>query len=201
MREQGKRCERGSVVPLAVVSVFILIAFVSFSVDQGIAYAAKARQENAIDGARASCMDASFALAAKNDEDPARAVARQVTESVRAQGFSGSVTVWFYEAPRDAMPRSQRLWVVGIQLQEDVPTVFARGFGIGSIPAASYQVVDVVPYASDRAWRPEERVSGRYEVRAGESFSHASFRRIDALDGFPKELAEEARAALDGSAA
>ena len=58
--------------PLAVAAAFVLFAALAFSVDQGIAYATKARQENALDAARAACMDASFALRAKNDDDRRR---------------------------------------------------------------------------------------------------------------------------------
>ena len=72
MNASDRRDERGSALPLVLVAALALFAVLAFSVDQGIAYAAKARQENALDAARAACMDASFALVAKNADDPGR---------------------------------------------------------------------------------------------------------------------------------
>ena len=96
MNGYGRPCERGNMLPLAVMCVLVLFAVLAFAVDQGIAYAAKARQENALDAARSACMDASFALAAKNDENPGRLVANLVIRTVREEGFSGRVRVWFF---------------------------------------------------------------------------------------------------------
>lgn len=99
MNASDRRDERGSALPLVLVAALALFAVLAFSVDQGIAYAAKARQENALDAARAACMDASFALVAKNADDPGRMVADRVVRTARDAGFEGKASVWFYETP------------------------------------------------------------------------------------------------------
>lgn len=126
---------------LAVAAAFVLFAALAFSVDQGIAYATKARQENALDAARAACMDASFALRAKNDDDPAARFAERAVRAVRDAGCAGSVAVWFYEAPETDTAEGERMWAVGLQVEEESPTVFARGFGVEGIPVASHRVM------------------------------------------------------------
>ena len=99
--------ERGTIAPLALTAVLLLFAVLAFSVDQGIACAAKVRQENAVDAARDACIDASFALMEKNADDPGLAVAHRVAETLRADGFFGAATVWFFEVPKEDLPASR----------------------------------------------------------------------------------------------
>ena len=139
MNASDRRDERGSALPLVLVAALALFAVLAFSVDQGIAYAAKARQENALDAARAACMDASFALVAKNADDPGRMVADRVVRTARDAGFEGKASVWFYETPEARASSTERHWVVGMQFEEESPTVFARGYGIEGLPVASYR--------------------------------------------------------------
>lgn len=186
--------------PLAVVSTFVLFAVLAFAVDQGLASATKARQENALDAARAACMEASFTLVAKNDENPARLLADRAARAVREGGCEGRVEVWFYEASEDAASADERLWVIGMQVSEDAPTVFARGFGIEGIAVASHRVVVAVPYAETRVWRPAERVCGRFNLAAGERPEAASFTPLASLDEFPLEVGEQVRAATASKA-
>ena len=196
MSARRHRDERGNMLPLAIASLFVLFAVLAFAIDQGIAYAAKARQENVLDAARSACMDASFALTAKNSQDPGRAVAEAVVGTAREEGFAGCVTVWFYEEPAEGLSLSERLWAVGMQMEEEAPTVFSRGYGLSSLPVASHRVVVAEPYASERAWRPDERACGRYEAAAGAGAAGISFVRMDKLDEFPAEMADSVRAAL-----
>ena len=198
MRSTGRRSERGSMLPLVVAAVLVLFAVLAFAVDQGIAYAAKARQENALDAARAACMDASFALVAKNADDPGRMVADRVVRTVRDAGFRGASAGWFYEAPEESASSTERHWAIGMQLEEESPTVFARGYGIDALPVASYRVMTAMPYAGERVWRPAERRCGRYDYPAGTDAASWSYEALSSLDAFPAELAEAARAALAG---
>ena len=191
------RDERGNMLPLVVVAVFVLFAVLAFSVDQGIAYATKARQENVLDSARSSCMDASFALVAKNADDPGRMIADWVVRTVRDAGFRGEVSVWFYEAPEASASSAERHWTIGIQLAEVSPTVFARGYGIDGLPVASYRVMTAMPYAGEKVWRPAERRCGRYDCAAGAEVTVCSYKALTSLDAFPAELAEAARAVAD----
>lgn len=187
--------ELGNMLPLVVVSTLVLFAVLAFSVDQGIAYAVKARQENALDAARSACMEASFALAAKNAEDPGALVAECVVRTLREEGCEGQVSVWFYEAPAELLPSSERLWVIGMQVEGQSETVFARGYGIDALPVASCKVVTARPYAGERVWRPAKRRCGRFDAVLG-SGAALTFTDVQSLDAFPREVAEAARAAL-----
>ena len=188
--------ERGTIAPLALTAVLLLFAVLAFSVDQGIACAAKVRQENAVDAARDACFDASFALMAKNADDPGLAVARRIAESLRSAGFSGAATVWFFEVPKEDLLASRRVWGVAVQLQEQVPTVFARGFGIESLPVASKRVVVAEPFAGSVVWRPDRSGGEVFELASGAEPTALARRGFDRLDDGPAELEREVRAAV-----
>ena len=174
--------ERGTIAPLALTAVLLLFAVLAFSVDQGIACAAKVRQENAVDAARDACFDASFALMAKNADDSA--------------GFSGAATVWFFEMPKEDLLASRRVWGVAVQLQEQAPTVFARGFGIESLPVASKRVLVAEPFAGSVVWRPDRSGGEVFELASGAEPTALARRGFDRLDDGPAELEREVRAAV-----
>lgn len=188
--------ERGIIAPLALTAVLLLFAVLAFSVDQGIACAAKVRQENAVDAARDACFDASFALMAKNADDPGLAVARRIAESLRSAGFSGAATVWFFEVPKEDLLASRRVWGVAVQLQEQAPTVFARGFGIESLPVASKRVLVAEPFAGSVVWRPDRSGGEVFELASGAEPTALARRGFDRLDDGPAELEREVRAAV-----
>ena len=188
--------ERGTIAPLALTAVLLLFAVLAFSVDQGIACAAKVRQENAVDAARDACFDASFALMAKNADDPGLAVARRIAESLRSAGFSGAATVWFFEVPKEDLLASRRVWGVAVQLQEQAPTVFARGFGIESLPVASKRVLVADPFAGSVVWRPDRSGGEVFELASGAEPTALARRGFDRLDDGPAELEREVRAAV-----
>ena len=188
--------ERGTIAPLALTAVLLRFAVLAFSVDQGIACAAKVRQENAVDAARDACFDASFALMAKNADDPGLAVARRIAESLRSAGFSGAATVWFFEVPKEDLLASRRVWGVAVQLQEQAPTVFARGFGIESLPVASKRVLVAEPFAGSVVWRPDRSGGEVFELASGAEPTALARRGFDRLDDGPAELEREVRAAV-----
>lgn len=188
--------ERGTIAPLVVMAALLLFAVLAFSIDQGIACVAKVKQENALDAARDACMDASFALVVKNDDEPGRAVAHRIAETLRREGFAGEVAVWFYEAPAAEVPTSRRVWGIAIQVQEQSPTVFARGFGIASLPVASKRIVMAEPFADTVVWRPGHDVCGRFELTGDAEVSALLFERLSRLDEYPAELAAALRASI-----
>ncbi len=188
--------EVGTMAPLAVVAVIILISVLSFGIDQGIAYTAKDRQVQALDAARRACMDPTGALPAKFSEEPGRAITQLVADTVVKQGSSGDVAVWFYEAPASAMPDDERLWIVGMQVSEEVPTAFGHALGVKTIPASTCLIIEAKPYASEKVWRPQRRICGCYRVSGGADSSSASFTSIGAVEDFPDEMAARIRKAL-----
>ena len=192
--------ERGTIAPLVVMSALLLMAVLAWAIDQGIACAVKVRQENALDAARDACMAPSFALVAKNDDDPGRAVACRFMQVLREEGVEGSVSVWFYEAPREDLPPSRRVWGIGVQVQGASPTIFARGFGIASLPVASTLVVVAEPFADEATWRPAiDSGNGCYEGDIAAEGEAPAFFGLAELGEFPDEVEDAVRAAVSAA--
>ena len=133
---------------------------------------------------------------AKNADDPGLAVARRIAESLRSAGFSGAATVWFFEVPKEDLLASRRVWGVAVQLQEQAPTVFARGFGIESLPVASKRVLVAEPFAGSVVWRPDRSGGEVFELASGAEPTALARRGFDRLDDGPAELEREVRAAV-----
>lgn len=186
--------EAGTILPLAVAAMFVLFSVLAFFVDQAVAYAAKARQESVLDEMRASCMDSSTALEARGIPDPGSVIASRAVEVARSEGFEGRVRVWFYEAPAAQVAQTRRVWGIGLQIEEDVPTVLARGFGIPSIPVASHRTMVAEPYAGERVWRPDRTPCGRFEAAPRQD--QEMFYQMGSIDEFPDEMAREVAATL-----
>lgn len=186
------RAERGGVAPLALISVLLLFGVLACSIDQGIACAVKTKQETALAAVRSRCMEASFALPAKNAEQPGAVVAAAAASTLRDNGFEGRATIWFYELPQTDVGTARRLWIVGVQVEEGSPALFARGFGWESFPVASTRIIVIEPYADTRSWRPQDSGNGRYALSSGESIDRLSFERLDAIDQYPVEIADRA---------
>ena len=191
------RGEGGNLAPLAVALCLVLVMMLGFLADCAALYGAKARQEQALDAARSACMDASRSAAAKYGDDAGAVLADAIAEQVRAQGVQGEVSVWFYEAPSRAVAESERLWVVGMQVEEEQPLPFPVSSASGA-KVASSRIFSARPYAAQQVWRPDSRICGVHRFGDGCGAGQGRFSAIGALEGFPQEMVEEAQARLGG---
>ena len=191
------RGEKGNVAPLAVALCLVLVMTLGFLADCAVLYGAKARQEQALDAARSACMDAGQAASAKYGDDAGAVLADSIVDQIRGQGVEGAVSGWFYEAPARAVAESERVWVVGMQVEE----AKALPFAVSSAPdakVASSRVFSARPYAAQKVWRPDARICGVHRFDDGCGAGQGRFSAINALEGFPREIAEEAQARLGG---
>ncbi len=188
-------CEQGNMLPIILASCLVLFAVVGLVIDQGVAYAVKARQENTLQVVRDACMDSSFALTAKHVQNPGVLTAQRIVETARNEGFNGKITVWFYEEDPHLLAKSERLWIVGVQLEEAVPAMFLQSFALDDIEVASTRVITARPYASEQVWRPDELICGKYEAGINEGPESLIFTAIHARGFFPYEILEALQAA------
>lgn len=187
------RDERGSIAPLAVMVCLVLVVALGFAVDYGMVYAVKAYQEQALDAARQACMDASGAVPAKYADNPGLTLANRIVQTVRDQGVSAALTVWFYEAPAQSMPRSERLWVIGVQVEQQMPLPFSASSSPKVLTVASSRAFVAKPYSAEAVWRPGRRICGSYCFAEGSTAGMATFSSISSLQGFPDEMVKLAQ--------
>ena len=191
------RGRRGNVAPLAVALCLVLVMTLGFLADCAVLYGAKARQEQALDAARSACMDAGQAASAKYGDDAGAVLADLIVDQVRgARGGRGGERVVL----RGARSGSRRK-------RADVGGGHAGGggeslpFAVSSAPdakVASSWVFSARPYAAQQVWRPDARICGVHRFGDGCGAGQGRFSAISALEGFPREIAEEAQARLGG---
>ncbi len=187
--------EAGNIAPLSVVVCLVLVCALGFVSNFGMAYALKSKQEQALDAARSACMDSAGAVPAKYADDPGLSLASTIARAVREQGIAVPLSVWFYEAPEQSVSASERLWIVGVQVEQNVELPFAAGSAVDHLTVASSRVIVAKPYASEVVWRPQQRVCGVYRFAEDAAYGSPSFSRITMIEAFPDEMVQAARSA------
>lgn len=185
--------EEGNITPLSIVVCLVLVCAIGFVSNFGVAYAAKTKQEQALDAARSACMDPASAVPAKYSDTPGLFLADTIARVIREQGLEAPLSVWFYEAPKQSVSSSERLWVVGVQVEQNLELPFTAELAVGHLDVASNRIIVAKPYASEVVWRPQQRVCGVYRFDEGATQGSSSFSRITALEGFPDEMVQAAR--------
>lgn len=193
----SRRNEAGNMAVLGVIASIVLVSVLAFGVDQGLSYMQKSKQEQTLDAARSQCMNPTAILPAKFSQDPGREICILVAQTLRRDGVNANLDVWFYELAKTSTSERERVWVVGMQVKQSVPTVFARSFGLSNIDVSSWRTFVVKPYASEKVWRPNKRICGHYSVDSQASATQVSFTKMDALDAFPNEIKTQVNALIN----
>lgn len=116
-----------------------------------------------------------------------------IVQTVRDQGVSAALTVWFYEAPAQSTPRSERLWVIGVQAEQQTPLPFSVPASPQALTVASSRAFVAKPYSAEAVWRPERRICGSYRFAEGSTAGMSMFSSISSLQGFPDEMVKLAQ--------
>lgn len=197
--------ERGSVAPLYLGALAVLIALLGLSVDLSGAWLAHTACVNDLAAARDQVNSAQTALIVKNADDPGRETAVQVARALRENGFGGEIEVWCYEAPKAEMPagkrESRRLLAWTAQATRSYSGPFSTGLGIGPVAVAASTTSSAVPYSGGSTWRPNGGSApvgnGLYTFAAGSS--EPRYRAIAGLESplWPAPLREAVGERLD----
>lgn len=157
----GPRCrdERGSVAPVFLAALFLLVGVIGISCDLSGAWLVHTARANDLAAARDQVCAAPTALVIKNADDPGLETARQVARALRENGFEGAARVWFYEAPAGDVPDgkgdSKRVLAWTAQVTQDYAPPFSSGFGFDGIAVTADVTSSSIAYSGGRTWRPE----------------------------------------------
>lgn len=181
--------ERGDIIPACIAALFVLLFAFCALVDPACARFVKSAQESALSSAQAQVEKTSTAVQIKNSQTPGLDTSQAIVSDLRKSGYSGQVTVWFFEASVEQTGAAKRLFVIGVQLEEDMPTIISRGLGIESIPVGSHAVFSAVPYSAEQVWRPDTPINGIFKATAeGTSVNYES---KNSITEFPAEMKAE----------
>ena len=190
--------QRGGTTLVSVWMCIAIIAALAFSFDLSSALDRKAGLANDLVAARDDTMSASFQMMAKNSEKTGRMVADEAAAALRANGYAGEITVWFYEAPSSDMPRGKRAYAWGLGTKQTAPALFGALF-TGS---EGWEVSDVVyahavPFSAGNAWRPSDSGNGMYVYPAGTEVGEPAYTRAASESDLPEGMKEELKTAAE----
>lgn len=169
-RPRRPREERGSVSPLGVALVFALLAALAFTVDLSAAMAQAARQNEYVQTARETVEETGNGFLIKNAEDPFKELSQQVVDSLRKQGYDGSVFVFMTEAPQGyspaagkSLPDDRRVIGYTVVLSGNkAPSVFSKLMGKNGQDVKTDKTMTTVLYSSGTCWRPAGEIDYLY---------------------------------------
>lgn len=193
-----KRDEKGSAAPMIAALCLLLALFCAVSVDLAGALLVRESLANDLAAAKDETSAPQNSIVMKNSDDPGAEIAKTLAKSLRANGYSGKIEVWTYEAPASEVPEDRRAIAWGVQVSRSYETYFARGVGIDSIDVAASTTASAVPYSSGRAWRPAASVlGGKYEFAEESGPDDFTFTPAASVSQIPNEVAERLEKTVD----
>lgn len=184
--------ERGSVIPLYVMAVPIIMVILSMGIDLATIYAYGIYQDSNIRTAYADVSEMGKTIEIKNSDTPGHCLARSVFASLRSQGFDGDIDVSFYEAPSKDMPtQAKRLIVYEIDTSQEYGLAFGKAIGMESVAVKADSAYAVIPYAPVVTWRPASADNGTYHLTAGKDVSEMTYTASAGLSSFSAEMKEK----------
>lgn len=191
--------ERGSVIPLYVIAVPIIMVVLSMGIDLATIYAYGIYQDSNIRTAYADVSEMGKTLELKNSDTPGHYLARSVFISLRSQGFDGDIDVSFYEVPSKDMPtQAKRLIVYEIGTSQEYGLAFGKAIGMESVAVKADSAYAVIPYAPIVTWRPASVDNGIYRLAAGKGVSEMTYTASAGLSSFSDEMKEKVGKMLEG---
>ena len=186
-----RRDEGGAIAVMTAFLCLILTAGLAFAGDAAASNAARSALVNDLSAARDATMSADVLLVAKNSDDPGRAIADAAVSQLRANGVTGEVEVWFWEAPSSQLPTGKRSWAWGVQSSVEGATGYATIFGGSGSEISAFITAHAVPYTAGEAWRPSSERMGKWAYAEGAEAGEGSFERVASLGETPQEIQDE----------
>ena len=173
--------ERGNVLAYGLFCTLLVILGLALVVDMGLAMATAIHQNSMMQVTREETQSTGNAFVVKNENRPLDALAQQITESLRAQGYEGQIDIDAYEPGRGetrngtALPANKRLIVYEIQLEGSSPALISQAAGLSEIPVDTSGNWYLTLYSNAASWRANDSaICSRYIVRAGDSWTRKS---------------------------
>lgn len=176
--EGEERRERGNILVMFLLTLLALLLVTGFAAEMGTVYGVQSTHDSDVAVARETTLASGFGMRLKSSDDPALETAREVCASLRANGCSGKVTVYWYEAgPRSAAwssfaasagaARTRAAAYCAVLDTEWKPAVFSESV-FGGLHLTSKTSCSLTPYAPKETYKPADSASsyntGRVQV-------------------------------------
>lgn len=184
----------GQVAVILVLFLAVLLLFAGFAVDLGGSWWMRTGYDAALEGAS----QASFAQAneVKYAANPGDAARDQVIEVLEGNGFTGTATIWYAEAPASESGPSDRYCGIKCELRGTWGTFMLAAAGTPEIEVASSRVWVLHPYSTATVWRPAATGDGWVRVEMSDGSVTGRSSGSGSLSSAPEDL----RAAVEDAA-
>lgn len=184
--------EKGSVVPLYVMGIMMIMFVLSLGVDLSSVLARGIYQDSNIRTAAADMSEMGASWQLKNSNSPGHFAAKTICESLRENGYDGAILVSFYEPSYTDLTGTgnvpNRIMCYEIKLEQDYTLAFGKIIDKESVSVASSGVYSSIAYSSINVWRPTSSDNGFYTLAASLSPSALSYRANNTLSSFSVDI-------------
>ena len=172
--------ERGAVSVAFVIMLSLLLMMAAFAIDLGIAHIEKATQNDLAEQVEADQMKSANALLVKNSDTPQKDLAQGMISELRELGYAGEITAYYYEPKKaeSGLDDSERVYVFGLTLTQDQPTIFGTMFGTKELTVSTTKWSWANPYAQSYTYHPTSAANGIAHVNAGEDASKMTWSNV-----------------------
>jgi hypothetical protein len=184
--------EDGTALVVFIMLLVVILLICALIMDLGLCYITQTKQTNIANTAKAAKMTPSETLYIKNASNPSLQLATDLIETIRADGYAGDITIYYYEPTEteDGLSDNVRVYAYAVQLDTTYSTLFAKIIGRDTVPVESLVVGSASPYASEKVYRPTSIQNGAYYLAAGQAISGLTF-TSKTLSSMPSLLQSE----------
>lgn len=177
--------QSGNALVYGIFWTFALMLALGLVLDLGGAFGTAIHDNSMMQVTREETQSTGNGFLVKNSDDPTRALATQVAQSLRDQGFDGEIEIDVWEPKRGdtragkTLPADKRVLVYEIHLSTTSPTWALKTLGMDSIPISTSGTWSLTLYSNSTAWRPIDAVAFRgYDLDAGDGVSQMRWMAI-----------------------
>lgn len=159
---------RGQVLPLVAILITLVCCFCALAVDLSGAYRAEAALAQHLEVAKDSVMADLTALKFADADPAAGPWVDDVARALSADGYHGTLRVWWVEAPRSATGDCDRLVVLRVEVGDTCESALAQLVGHPETTVSRSLTFWANPYSTSTIWRPGSSSAGSRLVYEGE---------------------------------
>jgi len=166
-----KRGESGQTTALFACALSAILICLAFAVDLGLANFDRTRTSDQVQQSLSEATLPATSLLVKNSATPGEEMTRALAESLRREGFTGSIEAYYYEPDITATRKDVRVYVFGINVECETKALFGRLLGTDGVPTRVLSWAHAIPYSSYETYKPATPANGVLRVGAGDDVS------------------------------
>ena len=194
-RPAARARARAAILPMVACLMCLLTAMAALAVDASAAYRARARNVQSATLASEATMLSLNTI--KYSADPAAAAWTLAHTQLVRDGFTGTATFYYWEAPESATGPQQRVAGMYLELETEQGTVFSSLLGSSGLVVSNEAAWTTNPYSDTVVYRPTGVVNRRYTCEYVDGVKESRTTKTSLSSTSYSECPAALRAAID----